>query len=344
VRAFDLYAGCGGFSLGLAEACRATGRRFVPIAALDIDVGAISAYGWNLHPKLPIRADATELIDGRLGARLSSSERWLRRELGRIDILLAGPPCQGFSALNNHTRGHDPKNQLYEHVARAVEVLEPEHVLIENVASVRSYSPASVRQTAQRLSTHGYRVRDGVVPVAALGIPQLRRRHILVATTGSAIEPDQVVRMFRRTPRDLRWAVGDLAGIRRQDDFDQPAVATPDNEKRMRYLREHGVWDLPDHLRPSCHREIEHTYKSMYGRLRWDQPAQTITSGYGSMGQGRYVHPSGRRTLTPHEAARIQFFPDWFDFGPGPRTVWATLIGNAVPMKLSYVFGVCLLR
>jgi DNA (cytosine-5)-methyltransferase 1 len=82
----------------------------------------------------------------------------------------------------------------------------------------------------------------------------------------------------------------------------------------------------------------------MYGRLWWDRPAQTITSGYGSMGQGRYVHPDGYRTLTPHEAARLQFFPDWFDFGERTRTAWADAIGNAVPMKLSYVFGVWLLH
>jgi DNA (cytosine-5)-methyltransferase 1 len=82
----------------------------------------------------------------------------------------------------------------------------------------------------------------------------------------------------------------------------------------------------------------------MYGRLDWKAPAQTITSGYGSMGQGRYVHPDAERTLTPHEAARIQFFPDWFDFGDRDRTAWATLIGNAVPMKLSYVIALWLLR
>src|SRR5437667_7424278 len=147
------------------------------------------------------------LADGRLGARLTSSERWLRAELGRIDVVLAGPPCQGFSALNNHTRGRDPKNRLYEHVARVAEVLEPEHLLIENVASVRSYSPAAVRRTGERLATLGYHVRDAVVPVVDLGVPQLRRRHVLVATMGSALEPAEIFRTFRRPPRDLRWAI-----------------------------------------------------------------------------------------------------------------------------------------
>src|SRR5262249_19704000 len=91
VRVLDVYAGCGGFSLGLAEACRATGRRFTPVAAVDIDVDALGVYAENLAPKRPIRDDATDLIDGRFQKRLTSRERWLRREIGRIDFLLAGP-------------------------------------------------------------------------------------------------------------------------------------------------------------------------------------------------------------------------------------------------------------
>lgn len=93
-------------------------------------------------------------------------------------------------------------------------------------------------------------------------------------------------------------------------------------------------YDLPDYLRPDCHRLKQHSYKSVYGRLRWDQPAQTITTGFTSMGQGRYVHPARARTITPHEAARLQGFPDYFRFGEGPRSVWCKLIGNAVPPAL----------
>jgi DNA (cytosine-5)-methyltransferase 1 len=83
----------------------------------------------------------------------------------------------------------------------------------------------------------------------------------------------------------------------------------------------------------------------MYGRLRSDLPAQTITSGYGSMGQGRYVHPRLRRTLTPHEAARLQMIPDFFDFSSvGSRGSWAQMIGNAAPWKLGYAFALEMLR
>jgi DNA (cytosine-5)-methyltransferase 1 len=83
----------------------------------------------------------------------------------------------------------------------------------------------------------------------------------------------------------------------------------------------------------------------MYGRLRWDEPAQTVTSGYGSIGQGRYGHPSEPRTLTPQEAARLQLLPDFFDFTVVQRRKdWATMIGNAAPMKLSCAFVMEMLR
>ena len=104
----------------------------------------------------------------------------------------------------------------------------------------------------------------------------------------------------------------------------------------MAWLFEHGEHNLPNPERPTCHR-TEHSYRSMYGRLWWDEPAQTITSGFGSMGQGRYVHPLRQRTLTPHEAARLQFLPDFmaFDLVKTTRSALATMIGNAAPPMLT---------
>jgi DNA (cytosine-5)-methyltransferase 1 len=124
----------------------------------------------------------------------------------------------------------------------------------------------------------------------------------------------------------------------------KPAKMTVENARRVRYLFENNVYDLPDEVRPPCHRDKEHTYQSVYGRLRWNAPAQTITSGFGSMGQGRYIHPRRRRLITPHEAARIQGFPDFFDFSPaGGVTSLRKMIGNAVPPPLMIaLFGALL--
>lgn len=127
--------------------------------------------------------------------------------------------------------------------------------------------------------------------------------------------------------------------------IDRPAVPTDTNRRRMQLLIEEDLDDLPDQHRPPCHRKGGHTYKSMYGRLCWDRPAQTVTSGFGSMGQGRYVHPSEPRTLTAHEAARLQLLPDFMrlDLVPG-RQQRARMIGNVAPMKLSYGAVLELLR
>lgn len=342
VRAVDLYSGCGGLSLGLREACRAVGRAFEPVAAFDSDQNARDVYASNFPGVTTWSRSVAELFDGRLDAALTSNERAIRRRIGQIDFLLAGPPCQGWSGLNNHTRGKDRKNRLYRRVARAVEVLEPRFVLIENVVAARN--AASPTGTVAHLEELGYQVDQGVVSLRDIGVAQLRRRYVVVASERRAFDLNEALMEFERRSRSLRWAIGDLAEVDPSRDFDKPSRISTQNEPRIAWLRTHRSPDLPDQLRPECHRDYVHTYKSMYGRLDWDLPAQTVTSGYSSMGQGRYVHPDARRTLTPHEAARIQFIPDWFDLGDRHRTAWATLIGNAVPMKLSYVVALWLLR
>ena len=112
----------------------------------------------------------------------------------------------------------------------------------------------------------------------------------------------------------------------------------------MRYLLRTGKTDLPNDRRPPCHQDDGHSYVSMYGRLSWGLPAQTITSGFGSIGQGRYMHPDLPRALTAHEAARLQGFPDYFRFGKATlRGDLATIIGNAVPPNLAREVAAALL-
>ena len=121
--------------------------------------------------------------------------------------------------------------------------------------------------------------------------------------------------------------------------FYQPSRPTAENAKRIQYLFDNDIHDLPNSLRPSCHRDKQHAYISMYGRMHWDKPAQTLTSGFGSMGQGRFVHPTRPRLITPHEAARLQGFPDFFDFTVVDSvTALREMIANAVPPPLTLAF------
>jgi DNA (cytosine-5)-methyltransferase 1 len=343
VRAADLFSGCGGLSLGTREACTALGRQFKSVLAIDEDLASLEVYQRNFNPTLPINNDIWSVLSGETGARLQKEEKALLKKIGAVDICLAGPPCQGHSDLNNHTRRKDKRNHLYERVARFAEIAEPNHLIIENVPNVINAKERALDNTIARLEKLGYKVDTNVVHLADLGVPQRRKRDVLIASSTRLSIADIVNRHKVSAERAVRWAIADLARKAPQDLPDTPSVLHRDNVKRINYLMRYGKFDLPNHLRPICHQD-NHSYVSMYGRLNYDEPAQTITSGFGSPGQGRYIHPTSRRTLTPHEAARLQFFPDSFDFSSVKlRTALANMIGNAVPMLLSFVLALAIL-
>jgi len=339
IRFVDLFSGCGGLSLGATEACRAIGKRFLSVAALDEDPECAKVYERNLNCSRTFVQDIVKILDGQIGSAPTSSERFLLEHVGNVDVLLAGPPCQGNSDLNNQTRRDDPRNALYERVARFVELVKPKHILIENVPAAIHGKERAVQKTLEKIRTLGYHADCGIVDLSAIGVPQKRKRHIVVASRSKRLTiADVLTKYVVERTRSVRWAIGDLEKETPNSVFSRPTRHTPENIRRIRYLHRRSVFDLPNRFRPRCHRK-SHSYKSMYGRLSMDEPAQTVTSGFGSPGQGRYVHPNRMRTLTPHEAARLQFFPDFFDFsGVHERGELASMIGNAAPMKLSYVF------
>lgn len=345
VRLVDMFSGCGIMTLGVWEAARALGLRLTPVTALDINATALSVYEKNF-PGVRSRSEPIEdLIDGHLGAKSTLSEKKFLRSVGTVDLLVGGPPCQGHSNLNNHTRRQDPKNQLYDRMARFAELAGPSHVLIENVSTVSNDRGRIVDKTVAALERVGYSVDQATVEVASMGVAQKRRRHVVVASLTQPIKVLETVAKFGRDPRPIGWAIEDLRRAKPSSLFDTPPVPNATNRKRIDWLFDHEMFDLPDRLRPDCHRLKPHSYTSVYGRMYWDRPSQTITRGYGSMGQGRYVHPRERRTITPHEAARLQFIPDFFRFPVNStRRELADMIGNAVPTKLTYALALELLR
>jgi DNA (cytosine-5)-methyltransferase 1 len=349
----DLFCGVGGASVGLREAARALGFGFEIACAVDMDETALSVYTKNLQP---LSNQALDLSG--LSSVIGSTKTPVEVKLHRLvptspDILIAGPPCQGHSNLNNHTRRDDPKNELYFKVVRAVELLRPRAVFIENVPSVTRDRRKSMPRAAQALISLGYDVSHAVVDTSHIGVAQTRKRHILLAIDRqdahlgriSIPSVSTIVSRYSVEPRPVMWAIDDLMDVPRDRFFDQVLGATEETQKRINYLFDNDMWDLPNTLRPDCHRLVKHTYPSVYGRMFHDRPAPTITSGFYTMGQGRFVHPGRRSTLTAHEAARIQFFPDWFDWSAlNTRTTVSKGIGNAVPPKLSYVFALEVFR
>jgi DNA (cytosine-5)-methyltransferase 1 len=340
LRLVDLFCGCGGMTLGVSEAARLMNRRASVVLAVDVASSPLCVYrnNFDVDERTSREESVLKLFSARVNGLRTASERRLRRELGIVDAIVAGPPCQGHSDLNNHSRRHDERNDLYLAAVRAALVLQPQVLVIENVPGVIHDRGRVVERARRALDREGgYHVTEAVVSLLAVGIPQARKRHLLVASRGgrfgfaslTASAPDraatvgQFIGGLEDEPKRLAHA------------FYQPSRMTARNQARTNYLFANALHDLPDSQRPPCHRDGRHSYRSVYGRMRWNQPSQTITSGFGSMGQGRYVHPTRRRLITPHEAARIQGFPDFFSFTKATKaTALREMIGNAVPPPL----------
>jgi DNA (cytosine-5)-methyltransferase 1 len=348
VNVVDLFCGCGGLSLGISEASRAVGLRAIHKLGIDADDEFLDVYRQNIRPEYAISANVRDYLDGELGARPTKNELVLVNQTGAVDVLLGGPPCQGHSDLNNYTRRHDKRNSLFLVMARAAEVLRPKAVMVENVPGVRHDKSNVLGQTVDALKFCGYSVEVANVDAADFGVPQRRKRTFIIATLdttpNSLSIDDHLNQLMVPQHRSVSWALKDLESTSGYGLFDAPSKLTRESQQRVDWLFNEGVYELPDEFRPDCHKLKQHSYRSVYGRLIPEKPSGTITTGFLVMGQGRFLHPTQRRTLTPHEGARLQFFPDWFDFGERKRKTYAKLIGNAVPTKLGYVMGLYILR
>lgn len=308
----------------------------------------MDVYRKNFQPLLPFRESVHSLVDFEIrhtpdGWDFSHGpfpEGPLFPLLGTIDVLLAGPPCQGHSSLNNHTRANDPRNSLYLTAVAAAIAVGARFVVIENVPGVVRDRLGVLDIARALLEKRGYKTDAGVIDGQRIGWVQRRRRHFLVATLGPLRPLKDVLDEFRASP----IPAGDfLQQCPTRDDV--PLLNTwpeysEETRKRFKFFEMNpDFYDLPCEHRPECHRNGT-TYKAVYGRMRPDQPIPTITTGFLTPGRGRFVHPTELRTLTPSEAAYAQGFPRWFKFGIDPEPTRSELskwIGDAVPLPLGYV-------
>ena len=329
LRYVDLFAGCGGLSYGIEQSVRACGGVAQSAMAVDIDPAMLAIYEHNLKTDRLVVGDIRDCY-------LPT-----RAELGSVDLLIGGPPCQGHSHLNNRSRHSDHRNGLYLEMANfAIEYKVP-LVAIENVPTVTRSHEGVVEEAQRMLEREGYTVITPVIDASKIGVPQTRKRHFMLASKQPVIDIDEVITACTTNRRSVEWAIRDVV-TDETSFFDIPADLSLENRRRIKEMFARDLYDMPNELRPLCHRN-GHTYKSVYGRLQWDEPAGTITTGFLTPGRGRFIHPSEQRTLTFHEGARLQTFPDTFKFVlPGitpTREKLATAIGNAVPPKLGFVIG-----
>ena len=355
IRIADVFCGAGGLSFGVCEAIRAAGMAARAVLAADTNPVALNVYRRNFDPACyssqSVWTSVTKSYSTRGGAVFSTLPRVLDDELvrcvGNVDILLGGPPCEGHSTANNHTRRSDARNIYYVAMPALAVALGAGCVVVENVPGIQHDHRQVLNEAKGLFESSGYFVDDGIVDAVALGLPQTRKRHILIASKYAKPNLAATVDSLARPERDLGWAIRDLLDADTSNPLDAPANLSEVNRQRIGYLFDNDEYDLPNEWRPDSHKG-GHTYPSIYGRLRWDKPSGTITTGFNSPGRGRYIHPERRRTITPHEAARIQGFPDGFEFnlinGDYPtRTSVSKMIGDAVPPPVGYAAGVAAL-
>lgn len=338
IKIIDLFCGIGGLSLGAAEACHFLAYRPEISMAIDSSQDAINIFKANF---LSISAniqcnDISKIFKSSIFSEINNLENSIIKKIDKCHILIAGPPCQGHSDLNNRTRRIDDRNLLYLRAIRAAVLLKPELVIIENVPAALNDHHQSIQKSAAALTKQGYTTELLNADLSKFGIAQSRRRLFLI---GHHFTPGTFNEMYKQISIPIKTLKDTIKDLKIIDSslFDSPSKSSPENKRRMKFMFDNNLFDLPNCHRPACHRDKKHSYTSMYGRLDWERPAQTITSGFGSPGQGRYIHPKEQRTLTPHEAARIQGFPDYFRFSEiSFRSVLQTLIGNAVPPAASF--------
>lgn len=348
----DLFAGCGGLATGIKWACEAVGVRPVVEACVEVVPRTLQVYKTNVRPLRTLRENVANLVDYECASDLFKHRRpriihqELEKLVGKVDLLIAGPPCEGHSNFNNKTRRTDPRNELYVAVAACAIALKATVVVIENVDMVKRAHQNVVERVAALLQASGYKIdcNDTVLEASWFGTPQRRRRHFFIASKRHHFDADNAFEGIKCPPISVMDSIGDLVGVDVASRFDSPAKLSLENQRRTQFLIENDIYDLPDSERPACHREGGHSYKSVYGRMRPDEPASTLTKGFLSPGRGRFTHPTEARGLTPHEGARLQGFPDDFTFtgkkvGQLYNRDFSRLIGDAVPPQLGYAVG-----
>jgi DNA (cytosine-5)-methyltransferase 1 len=307
----------------MTEGFRQAGYRVV--GAIEIDPSAVKVYQLN-HPDVRIWQDDVKSVS------VQSILRALELKKGKLDLLGGCPPCQGFSRLRTNNGKHrisDERNDLIYEFQRLVLGLRPKYVMLENVP--RLIKDKRFRNFTQALEGAGYSVKATVLDLAHHGVPQRRQRTVVVASRVG--EPCLVTKVTAL--RTVRETIGSLrpAGMSGDPLHDLPENRSATVRERIRHIPKNGGGraSLPRHLRLQCHRESD-GFNDVYGRMAWDEPAPTITTGCFNPSKGRFLHPDENRAVTLREAALLQTFPPSYEFPVGlGKEKLAEMIGNALP-------------
>jgi DNA (cytosine-5)-methyltransferase 1 len=334
--AIDLFCGAGGFSAGLLQA------GFDIVGAVDAWPVAVETYGLNFtHPVL--NADVSELTAATFWKRVG-------REPVPIDIVVGGPPCQGFS-IQRRGNDEDARNDLVSMYARFVCDVRPRMFIMENVPGLLGKRGREILDRfVTTVERGGYGVRYALVNAADFGVPQRRRRVLFFGWRLEDVAPfippipthsPEKHRTVREALMGLPAPSADRASAASDDPLHYRMRLSDRNVARLRQIPPgKGFESLPVDQRADCHKQgadrIGH--RNVYGRLDYDVPSATITARFDSFTRGMFAHPAEHRNITLREGSLLQSFDRDFRF-KGTQEEMAALIGNAVPPLLARVMG-----
>jgi len=335
IECVDLFCGLGGLTHGLSRG----GVKVV--AGIDIDPECRVPYESN-NDAIFHQGDLREMTGAQLSEMFSSSS---------VRLLAGCAPCQPFSTYSRKGRlgRADAMWDLLGDFSRLVREVEPDLVTMENVPQLVHH--AVFARFLEDLA--GYDVSWSIVDCAQYGVPQTRKRLVLLGSRlgpVSLLPPNRGVKL--RTVRDAIFNLRPLAAGEAdpRDTLHAACRLSPLNLHRIKASKPGGTWrDWDPALRAKCHaRDTGQTYPSVYGRMEWDAPAPTITTQCFGFGNGRFGHPEQHRAITLREAAILQTFPRNYRFAPDGEpvkfSVMGRLIGNAVPVRIGEVIAESLVR
>jgi DNA (cytosine-5)-methyltransferase 1 len=352
-KVIDLFAGCGGFSVGFGHA------GFGIIKAVEFDKQIADSYAFN-HKGAIILAEDIGSVD---------NENYFSEH--EADVIIGGPPCQGFSMSGERIRANvfkdDPRNYLFKHYLNVVRIVKPDFFVFENVKGILTMKNGKIFNEILKAFSDStnfdgvkYFVSYRVVKAVEFGIPQKRERVIIFGSRDKDVDFnkyfEQTIRKFEsQNPAFLKsttvWdAISNLSEPTEDGKTAKPKAET-DYQKHLqsqsKIIENHYK---PNHSEKAIARmkqikngenwtslkdDIKSVHSGSYGRLEKNGVAPTIVTRFDTPSGGRFIHPTENRTLTPREAARIQSFPDDFVF-TGTKSSICKQIGNAVPPKLAY--------
>lgn len=320
---------------------------FRVVGAVELDPTARATYRANHAEVTPLKDDICEVKGKDVKALVDSR---------RIDLIAGCPPCQGFCSLTPKGGKKDPRNRLVAEFARLVRQVSPLAVMMENVPGLAQRGGAIFKDLLRTLDDCGYEVEYGVLQVANFGVPQRRRRLVLLAGKGFTIslpKPTHGREGKNGLPkwRTLRDAISGqpkpltLTQAKRRggpEKFNWHVVRdmSEENMRRIRHAKAGRSWrSIPKKLRPECHQDVPLGFQNAYGRMRWCEPSVTITGGCTTLSKGRFGHPQAHRTISVREAALLQTFPPDYEFATPYMDKVCEIIGNALPCDFAEILS-----